>query len=430
MESSSTLEDVAQWRQVIHAFIHERKQAKLDKLKPEDVEEKQAIEEAYHPETWLADAARRASQIQTATHTLKPIHPDARGTSLYITSYPEHPDELVGTHSLGNSLTDDVVGNAAALDVFKLLKLEHNGESLLKRMLAGDDSVKVALSRNSELAEDWTQAFVGITESKSRPASDTLAKQLYFPLADGSYHLLAPLFPTSLIHHVHQQMREDRFGDEAKASRDVRKQNLFAAQGFREYPNLVIQKFGGTKPQNISQLNSERYGENWLLPSLPPTWHANDLKPPTTVATVFDKWLFQRRPIRELTRSLREFLKKSGDYTNINIRQQRADLVARIVDEVFLFSFELLELPAGWSAAAGCQQDRSEALWLDPYRRFSDDHFKKEYEWKDWPDEIARRFGNWLNAVISTDRTPMGEAEALQWQGDLEKEINLFRLEM
>lgn len=26
----------------------------------------------------------------------------------------------------------------------------------------------------------------------------------------------------------------------------------------REYPNLAVQKFGGTKPQNISQLNSER----------------------------------------------------------------------------------------------------------------------------------------------------------------------------
>lgn len=422
--------DVAEWRQIIHAFIHERKQAKLDKLKDEDVKEKQAIEMAYQPETWLADAARRVNQIQTATHTIKPIHPDARGSSLYVTRYPEHLPGLVGSHCLGNALTDDVVGNAAALDVYKLLKLEHNGVSLLKRLLAGDAIAKAALSSNSELAEEWSESFIGITESNGRPASDTLAKQLYFPLVEGGYHLLAPLFPTSLVHHVHQQMREDRFGEDAKVSRDARKHDLFAAQGFSEYPNLVIQKFGGTKPQNISQLNSERYGENWLLPSLPPTWHTNDLKPPTSVATVFDKWLFQRRSIRELTRSLREFLKKTGDYTNVGIRQKRADLVAHIVDEVILFSFELLELPAGWSAEAGCRLDRSEALWLDPNRRFSDEDFNKEYEWKDWPDEVARRFGKWLNTVIATDLTPMGEAEAQQWQHDLEQEISLFRLEM
>lgn len=423
--------DAAAWRQIIHAFIHERKQAKLDKLKVEEVEEKQAIETAYQPETWLADAARRVNQIQTATHTIKPINPDARGSSLYVTRYPEHPSGLVGSHCLGNALADDVVGNAAALDVYKLLKLEHNGESLLKRLLAGDAVAKAALSSSSELAEDWAESFVGITESNGRPASDTLAKQLYFPLSEGGYHLLAPLFPTSLVHHIHRQMREDRFGEEAKVSRDARKHDLFAAQGFREYPNLVIQKFGGTKPQNISQLNSERYGENWLLPSLPPTWHTNDLKPPTTVVTVFDKWLLQRRSIRELTRSLREFLKKvAGDYTNVDIRQKRADLVARIIDEVFLFSFELLELPTGWSAEVGCRLDRSEALWLDPYRRFSDEDFNKDYEWKDWPDEIAHRFGLWLNAVITTDRTPMGEAEAQQWQHDLEQEISLFRLEM
>lgn len=432
MESDASHQnDVAQWRQVIHAFIHERKQAKLDKLKPEDAEKRLATENEYQPENWLTVAARRVNQIQTATHTIKHIHPDARGSSLYVTRYPEHPSDLVGSHCLGNVWADDVVGNAAALDVYKLLKLEHNGESLLKRLLAGDAVVKSALSSTNEQAEDWARAFVGITESTGRPASDTLAKQLYFPLPEGGYHLLAPLFPTSLVHRAHLQIKEDRFGEAAKNSRDARRLGLFVSQGFREYTNLVIQNFGGSNAQNISQLNAERNkGENWLLPSVPPTWHTNDLKPPTTVATVFDKWLLQRRSIRELTRNLREFLKKTGGYTNINIRQQRADLVARIVDEVFLFSFELLELPAGWSAEAGCRLDRSEALWLDPNRRFSDDDFRKEYEWKDWPDEIARRFGNWLNAVISTDRTPMGEAEAKQWQHDLEQEISLFRLEM
>ncbi|MDO8330880.1 MAG: type I-F CRISPR-associated protein Csy1 [Fluviicoccus sp.] len=439
MESDASHQnDAAQWRQVIHAFIHERKQVKLDSLKPEDVEERLKNEDKFQPESWLASAALRVSQIQMATHTpkfthpdLKPVSPKKQATSLFVSELPcSLGFDLVSSACLKGVFTDDVVGNAAALDVYKFLKLEHKGKSLLHRIIEGDDAVRAALSDDQTKAESWMKAFAGITVGESQPMSNTLAKQIFFPLTDGGYHLLAPLFPTSLINHVYWQMREDRFGETAKASREARKLGLFVPQGFKEYPDLVIQNFGGSNTQNVSQLNAERNGENWLLASLPPIWHTNDLKPPTTVATVFDKWLFQRRSIRELTRSLREFLKKTGDYTNINIRQQRADLVARIVDEVFLFSFELLELPAGWSAEAGCRLDRSEALWLDPNRRFSDDDFRKEYEWKDWPEEIARRFGNWLNAVISTDRTPMGEAETLQWQRDLEQEVSLFRLEM
>ncbi|MBH1969855.1 type I-F CRISPR-associated protein Csy1 [Moraxellaceae bacterium AER2_44_116] len=422
--------DAVNLRHLIHGFINERKQAKLDKLKPEQINEREELEQKYLPETWLADAARRVNQIQLATHTIKPIHPDARGTSLYVTDYPQRHG-LVGSHCLKTaSLADDVVGNAAALDVYKFLSLEHNSKTLLARMLQHDASINAALSENVELAQQWQQAFVGITQGNVSPTSDTLAKQLYFPLADGSYHLLAPLFPTSLVHKVHGQLREDRFSETAKASRDARRAEAYSPIGHKEYPNLVVQKFGGTKPQNISQLNSERYGENWLLPSFPPTWQSQGVQPPNHIDSVFSKYLLRRRAIRQLTKDLREFLIKKTDENNMEIRQQRAEFMARIVDEVFLFSFELLELPAGWSAASDCKLVKEEALWLDPYRRFQDEDFNKDYEWKDWPDEIAKRFGNWLNSVLATDKMPMGEAEAKEWQRDLDAELSLFRLEL
>src|SRR5690606_29857228 len=41
---------------------------------------------------------------------------------------------------------------------------------------------------------------------------------------------------------------------------------------YRNYQNLSVRKLGGTKPQNISQLNSERGGVNYLLSSSPPVW--------------------------------------------------------------------------------------------------------------------------------------------------------------
>lgn len=72
------------------------------------------------------------------THTLKAIHPDAKGTNLYClpNSLPQHA--LVGSHCLDDDFAGDVVGNAAALDVYKLLKLEHDGQTPLDLLLAAD----------------------------------------------------------------------------------------------------------------------------------------------------------------------------------------------------------------------------------------------------------------------------------------------------
>lgn len=414
-------------RQLIHDFIAERKQLKLDKLSAEDSEGRAQLEHDFTPEVWLADAVRRSSQIQLATHTLKPIHPDARGSSLFVINHPERPFGLVGSHCL-NSPDDDVVGNAAALDVFKLLKLSHDGQTLLQKVLAGDADLQAALSKDPQQAAAWMQALADVTEGKTGLASHTLAKQLYFPLPDGGYHVLAPLFPSALVHRAQRRMRNDRFSDAAKAARTAWHERLYSDSGFREYPYLLIQKFGGTKPQNISQLNSERYGENWLLPALPPVWRTPAVRLPLRVESVFVKWLQGRREIRRLTRELRDFLAGlRPDYTNIDIRDFRAELVRQIVDEVLLFASELQDYPAGWSAAEDCELDVMEACWLDPYRAEDDPEFRQLYTLKTWQDEVADRFGNWFNSVIETDATRMGSPEQQEWSGILAKELRFFR---
>src|SRR5690606_1053760 len=108
------------FRQAITAFIQERCEAKVKGLDAEEAAS-QAAKYDYH--TWLADAARRVTQIQAVTHVLKATHPDARGSSLYVRpkALPQHAD--IGTHLLGDNYDDDIVGNAAALDVYKFLKV-------------------------------------------------------------------------------------------------------------------------------------------------------------------------------------------------------------------------------------------------------------------------------------------------------------------
>ncbi|MHB8911744.1 MAG: type I-F CRISPR-associated protein Csy1, partial [Lysobacter sp.] len=195
----------------------ERRDGKLDKLQPDDPKRVE-LHRQFDFSTWIEDAARRVGQIQVVTHSLKPIHPDAKGTSLYSTPLSLPALGVVGSHALGRDFAGDVVGNAAALDVYKFLKLSHGGgQTLLELMLARDADLAAALSDDPAQAETWMAAFAGLTLARGKTASHTLAKQLYWlvgddPCDDGDYHLLAPLYASSLAHRVFATINDDRFG--------------------------------------------------------------------------------------------------------------------------------------------------------------------------------------------------------------------------
>lgn len=414
-----------QVRSAIHAFVAERLAQKLEKLKPDEEDKQRELEAAYEPKAWLAGAARRVTQLQLATHIVKPIHPDARGTNILAVEQRLGAPGVVGTHSLSADRQMDVVGNAAALDVYKFLSIQHEGKSLLQRMLDRDSATVAALSDDPAEAEALRSAFASIAECDSDPETHELAKQVYFPV-DGDYHLLAPLFPTTLVHHVQRIIREHRFGDAAKAARDARREGRPWSHGYCEYPDLAIRKLGGTKPQNISQLNSERYGENWLLASKPPVWERLDVKPPFHAESVFDRWFGRRRPVREAVKRLREFL-SATDYNNKAIRDTRARLVGDICDEVHQYAASLRVLKPGWSADPACRLHPAEQLWLDPLRARSDEAFSNLRASLDWRDQVSSRFANWLNASLETNGLTLDQYTAAHWADVLRQELRMFR---
>ena len=423
--------DTEQIRQAIAAFLQDRLKPKLDKLKEEDHDARQKLLDAHDPQTWIADAAKRVSQIQQVTHALKFTHPDAKGSSFSAPGNPQAGRFTVGSHTLAGMLPPDIVGNAAALDVHKFLRLQVDGQSMLDRAIAQDPALAAALSDDANLACEWMAAFATLPEPNGPPATHKLAKQLYWPLGDGRYHLLAPLFPTALAHTVWTGIREDRFSDEAKAAREAKRENRAHPQGYREYPNLAIQKFGSTKPQNISQLNSERHGESWLLPSLPPTWKSDPIRPLFFTESVFARRFPRRFAVQQLTTDLSNLLKRVAKMdSTIRIRNKRAELVSYIRDELFQCAAELHELDAGWSRNEKCRLNAAEQCWLDPKRAAFDEEFAARWQRGDWQDEICLRFGNWLNAAISTEKTPMGQAESEAWQDVLDAELRMIRLEL
>ena len=141
-----------------------------------------------------------------------------------------------------------------------------------------------ALADDPVEARALREAFVSLTaEREGRSGSHVRAKQVYWLVGDdagddASYHLLAPLHATSLAQVVYEEVQDVRFGEANKQARQAPWEGLPYGGVYREFRDLAVQKVGGTKPQNISQLNSERRGHNYLLASLPPTWWLDETR--------------------------------------------------------------------------------------------------------------------------------------------------------
>ena len=401
---------------VIETFLTERRDGKLEGMAPDDPK-REALRATFDKETWINDASRRVAQIQAVTHSLKPIHPDARGSSTYAPPADLPAHGLLGSYCLGADFDGDVVGNAAALDVFKFLKLPFEGQSLLALMLANDPDLPAALTADPEQSSAWINAFTSITQPRGKAASHTLAKQLYWltgdnPADNSGYHLLAPLFATSLAHRVYQTINADRFSDATKAARLARKAGEFSDFVLHDYPNMAVQKLGGTKPQNISQLNSERRGDNYLLASLPPRWKSADLKPLLNTDSMFHR--FGRRPdVKAGVKALLGFL-KSDPTANLGTRDHRDALVAGLAGELLVFAAELRTLPPGWSQFSHCELSSAEKHWLDPDGVASALDEAGQTTPGNTAELISQAFGRWLNRQLR-DPLPMGDPEYAHW---------------
>lgn len=413
------------FRQVISAFIDDRRETKLKGM---DVEAAAQAAAKYDYLVWLSDAARRVAQIQAVTHVLKATHPDARGSSLHAepSSLPRHAE--IGTHLLGDGYAEDIVGNAAALDVYKFLKLEVEGRRLLDWLRDGDVDLLAALHEDETTAAEWAEAFKGLVRTPDSMTSHAMAKQIYWsvtddPVDDAGYHLLQPLFSSSLAHAVHQDINDARFGEANKVARQAKRDKKPHAGTYRDYRNLVVRKLGGTKPQNISQLNSERGGVNYLLASLPPQWDQDRPRRFLFIDSALER--FRRyEGVGELLNALLDLLKSNPEPT-MEARIKRERIERALGQSLAAFGLATRELfEPGWTRDDNCRLPLCEQIWLDPERaellprpehRDDDLAFREAFEWKDWPGEVAHRFGNWLNAILLQQGSPVGDAEHRHW---------------
>ncbi|KAA8998223.1 type I-F CRISPR-associated protein Csy1 [Affinibrenneria salicis] len=415
-------------------YIENRKRLKLEAAEKKFVDdepalstERQEINARYQVQAWLTDAANRAGQISLVTHALKFTHSDAKGSSVFSSFPVEECHEYLSTAALTQPEVD-AVGNAAALDVAKLLQTDYQGDSLAAALQRDDVSALAALTDDSQQLAQWVTGLkLALTDKQ--PSSHKLAKQIYFPLPENSagepYHLLSPLYSSSLAQALHQRITAARFSDEAKTVRQARKEKRWHDAVDVSYPNLAVQNMGGTKPQNISFLNSSRRGKSYLLPCSAPVWESI-AKPPGQHKSIFRPRGEFEHLARPAVRQMQQFLLSVSTVGNtLEIRQQCWSYADGIIDSLFNYVAAIQNLEQGWSAQAHCALKRSQQLWLDPYRAETDPDFKFEREGGDWKKEVAHDFGVWLNRQLEHEQLRFSEVERREWST-----ANLFNRRM
>lgn len=421
----------AAFRALIEAFLKEGLDAEREKL-PDDNPKFATLARQYERRTWLAEAATKLQALQLVTHPLKATHPDIKikqATNLYVAPKTLVQYQEVGSHCLAQTgFTQDVTGNAAALGHYKLLGLVFEGRPFLQWFQDRDPDAIAALSDDPEEAQAWAASFAALSEPRSKLSSHTLAKQVYWlaqgsadPSEDSNYHLLSPLYASSLAHRVYQEIDEYRefyFSDAGKEARKAKRENLESPTGFTSYPNLAVQKLGGTNKQNISQLNSERGGNNYLLGSLPPQWKSRGIVAPLRTESIFKRFGRSQsegdKTVRDTLRALKLFL-ESDPPPNMETKNRRDAYIDTLLDELLSCAVQLqTALRPGWSLNADCELVREEQLWLDPYRADDDTAFRADREQMDWPTQIGIRFGNWLNGQLD-EHLGLSLIEAKEW---------------
>ncbi len=384
----------------IQGFLNDRKEAWLKKkIKSNSSEEekvdleKQANED-FSLATWLPSAAKRAKQLFLVSHPGKFTHPSAKISSVIATAI-QSPDGFVRTGNIQAEL--DVFGNAAAMDVYKFLSIElKDGKSILSHLELGTPEIEKQLTIPTASFYEVSQGLLGIKQDDdSAVKTSGKIKQVYFPVGE-SYHLLSVLTPSNLMYKLKERINTMRFSDEAKEVREAKKKNHDHANTLSEVYGLSVIGFGGTKPQNISVLNSQNHGQSYLLSSIPPVLKDRTVQPPRKNFFVNNLWL---KAYADDFQKLHQLL--LGDRNNIHIRNKRDWIIRNIVFQVTDRMWLVRHIEAGWSGSDHYQNlSHAQKIWLDQqYAEQRDENLE-------WMEPIKTDLTRWF---INSYRKTIGD---------------------
>lgn len=362
-------------------------------------------------------------RIIKASHVLRFTHGSAKAAGLLLET--KENDLLLTTASLKQEFEVDLAhNNGALITVSRFLAQKLNGKQIIDLILNNDFCFLKPFAGDESQLKKWEKGFSSLVEKRDLRTADK-AKQIYFPINNFEYHIVIPIFSSSLINVIDSKITTLKYGNKQKEGNKYRKEHKYWKSVSVEYPNLGIQNFDRKHPNNISMLNADRGGKAYLFSTQPPTWESQ-LNPPTNSRSFFQANIYSSR-VKETVDYLRAFL----------LRFQRIDLsikdpqkkkwidswVIQIIDEIMVYAISIQNLPAGWSRGEDVKLKPAYKFFLDPYRQ--DEQFQKARQEINWQNVICKDFANWLNGILKGKKklfTPQPEHTRM-WMKLMEKEL-------
>lgn len=385
----------------IKVFLDERKEQwlktriKSNTTEDEKNELEQQAYEKFALDSWLPDAAKRARQLSLVSHPGKFSHSSAKTTSI-IANCNYSVDGFLRTGNVDVDL--DVIGNAAALDVYKFLSLKlTDGQTILTHLEKKTDIIKEQLSISNTLFTNVEQGLLSIKKDiDTSIRTSEKVKQVYFLVNEDEYHLLSILTPSSIIFKLKERINTMHFSVEAKEIREARKKNTYQEKDYSEIFGLSVIGYGGTKPQNISVLNSQNGGTAYLLYSMPPELTLQKIRPPKT------NFFTNSLRIKKYKDNFQEFHNLlTKDANNIHIRKKRDWIIRSIIYLVADKLWEFRSIEKGWSDSDVFNSlPHYQKVWLDQT------YTQERLEGSEWFGSIQKDLSRWF---INTYKKLIGD---------------------
>lgn len=357
-----------------------------------------AAKKGKTPADWFDAIVMHMNECHLASHVGKFTNPDIK------TTVCSHSKKMAGYVTTG--------GSTCSLDI--LIPAQYLGSaSLLLSPVTPDKNVlEAVITRDKELEKELELLSLPIEklqkkvqemleDSQKEPeATDTHLRQVYFPIAEGKYHLLSVMPSSSLALEMYQRIRAIN-GHKIDC---CNKKSENYGKPCEEVTGLTMIGFGGSKPLNISALNSRCGGKTYLLSSLPPSLPARKIRLPKS--DFFRESIWYKQQSSALYR-LHAYMKQ--DRNTIEIRQAIHDLVDEMISAVLLAAYQIRTGKIGWSEEETYSQlPTAQRIWLD-------DAYAEERKETSWADDISSSFARWVirsyEKLLGEDAIKLGDAE-------------------
>lgn len=357
-----------------------------------------AAKKGKTPADWFDAMVMHMNECHLASHVGKFTNPDIK------TTVCSHSKKVAGYVTTG--------GSTCSLDILTPAQYLGSASLLLSPVIPDKNVLEAVITRDKELEKELELLSLPIEklqkkvqemleDSQKEPeATDTHLRQVYFPIAEGEYHLLSVMPSSCLALEMYQRIRAIN-GHKIDC---CNKKSENYGKPCEEVTGLTMIGFGGSKPLNISALNSRCGGKTYLLSSLPPSLPARKIRLPKS--DFFRESIWYKQQSSALYR-LHAYMKQ--DRNTIEIRQAIHDLVDEMISAVLFAAYQIRAEKIGWNEEeAYSQLPTAQKIWLD-------DAYAEERKETSWADDISSSFARWVirsyEKLLGEDAIKLGDAE-------------------